>query len=391
MYDYRSSRAVNVRELRAMVKDKGADWTAQHLTEALEQKKVKPEDFSIRDLAEGLIEDGQSWLNHFASRRGGFRTLTEAASVVDLSAFAGITGQILFNKVLEKYENPEFLWKDLVEVVPTTFPDGERLPGIGGVGDKFENVPEGEPWPTLGVNEEFVDTPPTVRRGGIIPVSRDIIIGDRTGVLLERCADIGHFMGINQERRVLDCVTGQTNTYKRNSISTNTYLTSGAYINSHSNTLVDWTDIENAELLFDAMTDPNNGLPIVMKPDTILVPSALKKTAQRILNATETATVDNQANAGTYRMWSPVPGPLYGGTYKLLSNAFVKERTSSAAHWFLGAPKKSFVYMQYWKTETTTAGETSEAAFTHETFMRVKCTERGVPAVKNPRYMTKNT
>lgn len=390
MYEYRN-RAINVRELRLMVKDKGREWTSQHISEALEKKQLKPEDFSIRDLARGLIDDGESWFSQMASPKGGFRSLTEAANAVDTSMFAGITGQIVYNKILEKYTNPKFLWQDLVETIPTTFLDGERFAGIGGVGDEFEITNETEPYPMLGVNEEFVDTPATVRRGGIVPVTKDIIIADRTGVLLERCSELGHYLGINKEKRVLDCVTGVTNTYKRNGTSSNTYATSGSVTNQVANPLVDWTDIENAELLLDGLTDPNTGEPMIAVPDTILVPSALKKTAQRILNATETATVDNQANAGTYRMWSPVPGPFYGETYTILSSPYVKARTSSASTWFLGNFKKAFAYMEAWKIETTTAGENSELAFTNDILMRYRAIERGTPAVKNPRFVTKNT
>ena len=70
------------------------------------------------------------------------------------------------------------------------------MAGIGGVGDKAEIVKEGEPYPMVGVNEEFVDTPATVRRGYIVPVTKDIVIADRTGFEILRDDYTGAANGI---------------------------------------------------------------------------------------------------------------------------------------------------------------------------------------------------
>ena len=389
-------RAINGRELRRQYDSLGADRTCRLLTEALDAKQVKADDFSVRELFENLVDDGPELLRAMSFRKSGGLTsrkiaVMEAGGAIDTGAFVNITGQLLFNKIKEGYENPEFLWPDLCETVKTEFLDGERIPGIGGMGDKFEQVLEGNPYPTIGTNEEYIDTPQTAKRGAIIPITREIIVADRTGILLKRAGEGGHYMGINKEKRVIDAATGQTNTYKRNGTATNTYLTSGAYVNSTSNTLIDWRSIETAELLFDAMTDPNTGEPIIMKPDVLLVPSALKKTALRVLGATEIAQVDNQANSSTVRAFSPNPSPFYGGTYKVLSNAYVKARTGSASTWFIGDFKRAFYYMEVWGIETLQAASNSEAEFVQDIITRIKISERGVPAVVEPRFVAKNT
>lgn len=383
------AQCINVRELKRRVEIEGEAKTLAHLKEALQSGKLKARDFSVRALAEGFM--GSEWVRMLSSQKGGFVSLQEATTAVSTAAFASITGQIVYNKILEDYNRPEFLHTDLVETIPTTFLDGERMAGIGHIGDKIETVNEGDPYPSAGINEEYIDTPATVRRGLIVPVTKDIIVADRTGLLLERAGNVGYWMGVNKEKRCLDEVFGITNTYKRNGTSTNTYLTSGAYINSHSNTLVDWTDIENAELLLDAITDPNTGEPILHRPNTVIVPSALKKTAQRILNATEIGAVDNTNSATTVRMFSPNPSPFYGGSYKILSSPYVKARTTSSSTWFLGDPKRSFGYTEVWKAEVATAGNNSELAFTSDIVMRYKVSERGAVFTKNPRFMVRNT
>ena len=53
---------IRYRELRRRYELDGAQKTTEHLSEALKQKHLRPEDFSIRDLAEALIPDGHHWV-----------------------------------------------------------------------------------------------------------------------------------------------------------------------------------------------------------------------------------------------------------------------------------------------------------------------------------------
>jgi hypothetical protein len=384
-------RMVDVREIKRRMQLEGATKTIAHISEALEKGHLKPDDFSVRDLAAGLVKGGEEWVRLMSSPKGGFRNISEAASAVDTSAFSNITGQIVYSKILEKYNLPKFIGSELCSDTKTVFLDGEKVAGIGQIGDEAEKVGEAQPYPTAGVTEEYVVTPPTEKRGMIVPVTREIIIADRTGVLLERAGAVGEWLGLQKEKRVLDACFGITNTYNRNGVQTNTYLTSGAYVNSHSNPLVDYTDLSNAEILLNAITDPNTGEPYMHDPNTIVVPYDLKQTAERILAATQVAHVDNQTNAATVRMYSDVPSSIFGSKYKVVTSPYVKARTSSGSTWFLGDFKKAFSYMQVWDITTSQQGETSAVAFTHDIVMQFKADERGVPAVMNPRYVTKNT
>lgn len=391
-----SYKAINLRELRKMHDLNGAEWTVSHLSEALRAKTLRPENFSIRDLAEALVDNGSEYLRLIDPRRkGGGMNLTEAANAVDTSAFSNITGQIVYNKILDGYTNPEFLWPQLVETIPTTFLEAERFAGIGGIGDEAEVVEEGAPYPMVGLNEEYVDGLPTKKYGMIVPVTREAIVADRTGVLLKRAAEVGHYLGIRKEKIVLNTVTGQTgyNSYVRNGVSTNTYQTSGSYINSQGNTLVDHTDVENAELLLAAITDPNTGEPIMNVPNAILVPLDLKKTVERILHITSVGVVDNSATTATARQYSDGPEKLYGGKlqYTVLSNAYVKSITSSASTWWLGDFKKAFGYREAWQLQVQQAGAGTEADFTQDIVVRYKADYRGREVILNPRFVAKNT
>src|SRR5262252_5327225 len=217
-----------------MVRCLRPEGACANLNESLERGHLKPENFSVQDLFVALHESGEELLRNISTRRSGNQSLQEAAQGVDTAAFTGIIGQIVFNKIKDAYADPEFLWPQLCETMNTNFLDGERIPGIGRIGDKAEIVDEGVSYPLVGLNEEFIDTPPTRKRGFIVPVTREIIVADRTGILLKAADETGRWLGLNKEKRVLDVVVGVQNNYKRNGTATNTYLTSGAYVNSQA-------------------------------------------------------------------------------------------------------------------------------------------------------------
>ena len=64
---------IKTRELKRRYELDGPRQTIAHLTGALAEGHLRPEDFSIRDLAEGLVPDGHEWV------RGLIRHMTSVA------------------------------------------------------------------------------------------------------------------------------------------------------------------------------------------------------------------------------------------------------------------------------------------------------------------------
>ena len=92
--------AIKYRELKRRYQLDGAERTVRHLSEALREKHVRAEEFSIRDLAEGLVPDGREWVRMLDPRGGGSVRLLEAGEGVDVTAFLNITGQVIYSKIL---------------------------------------------------------------------------------------------------------------------------------------------------------------------------------------------------------------------------------------------------------------------------------------------------
>lgn len=374
----------------------GRNQEVVHLTEALREGQLNPRDFSIRHLFETFVEDGTSIVKTWDPRYQGHGAvpILEAPDAVSTSHFANITGQIVYSTVLEKWNSPQLIGSDLCTTIPTVF-DGEKIPGIGGIGDQVESIGEGQNYPLAGVGEEWIETPSTIKRGLIVPVTREATFFDRTGVLLDRVGNVSEGIALNKEKRILDMALGITTSYRRNGGAAQaTYgdtHTNGDFDNlAGSNALSDYTDIENALLLFDLMTDPNTGEPIMPMVDTIVVPSALVMTAQRILNAlqvgnTTSATAPVGANPLSTR------SNLLGNALNIKSNQYVKARTSSATTWFIGDFKKAFAYMENWPIKVEQAPPDSHDAFHRDVVAQYKVSERGAAAVREPRAVVKCT
>ena len=381
---------INYRALRDEYQARGPDETTALLRESLEKGHIKAEDFSFREAAEWFIPDGREFVRLLAPGAGGGINLLEAGHAVDTSAFANISGQIVFSKVKEGYEGPEFMWPQLCETVPTQF-NGEKIPGIGGLADIAEAIDEGQPYPLAGLAEEWIETPETTKRGFIVPVTKEAIFFDRTNAVLKEASRVGYWLGVNKEKRVVDVATGQTNNWNYKGTAYNTFAASAGHgwVNQLTDVLSDYTDIEAAELLFDAMTDKITAEPLLRTANTLIVPTALKHTAFKLLNATELRhTPDPATNTADNVQLSASP---IAGLYQMLTGQMIKARTSSATAWFLGNPKKAFAYMENFALTTQQAASNSEADFTQDIVMRYKCSERGVACVLDPTWMVYST
>jgi hypothetical protein len=385
-------RAIKYRELKRMYETSGAEKTVQHLQEALKTGDLKPEDFSIRELAEATLSPER--VRQMDPRQGGV-CLLEAGDGVDVTAFSNITGQVVQAKVLEAYNQDAFVLSKMVDTIPTRL-DGERIPGIGRVSDAVSEVRPGMPYPSLGFAEDYIDTPQTTKRGFIVPVTKEAVFFDRTHLILQRAAEVGEVLGLNKEKRLLDLLIGTTNNYTWKGSLYNTYSSTGTgtapdgnWINQMTAELIDWTDVDAAEQLFADVLDPNTGEPVLIQATTVLVMPAYRHAAHRIFNAAE---IDYATGSTTTVAANPL------GNYTVVESRLAYRRLLAAGQnaaaakkwWFIGDFRRAFAYMENWPITVTQSPLGGEAEFSQDIVIRFKASERGAAAVINPRYVVKS-
>jgi hypothetical protein len=383
---------IKTRELKRRFELDGPQSTVTHLTEALRDKILRPEQFSIRDLAEGLVADGHQWVRNLDPRNSGGVNILEAGDGVDLTAFLNVASQVVYTRIMEAYTHEAFVLSKLVDTIPTRL-DGEKIPGIGGLNGAADVIHPGMPYPHLGFGEDYIETPSTTKRGFIVPVTKEAVFFDRTHLVLSRAAEVGELLGLNKEKRLVDLLIGVTNNYKWQGTTYNTYQASTPWVNVKTgNALVDWTNVDAAEQLLADMLDPTTGEPVLLQANTVLVMPAYRHAAQRVFNALELRFT--AAGAGTTTL---AANPL--ANYQVHESRLAYRRVVASGQvaddakkwWFLGDFKRAFAYMENWPITVTQSATNSEADFNQDIVVRFKASERGAAAVLNPRYVVKNT
>lgn len=393
-------RCVDAHDLKRQVELNGPEWAEQHLVEALEQKHLKPEDFSIRDLAEAFV--GREWVDSFRPKSGSRFVRLQEADAVSYSNFSQITGQIFFTEVKMAYEDEEFVFSKVVPTKPSKILDMEKVPGLSGIGDEFDAIGEREEYPRLGFSEDYVEVAAKRKRGGIIAVTKEAIIGDLTGRLLENARKIGYWLGLNREKRIIDALIDENggaasavlggHRYHWKGTSHATYQTATPWDNvTTSAALVDWTDINEAWQTLAAITDPYTGEPILITPTHLIVTSQNLWTASRIVSATEVRSDTNPA-AGTAANITLTGNPVQMvlGNLQVLSSRLLTARAATDTDWWLGNPQKAFAYYSIWDLTPEEAPSNHPDNFSRDIQMQFKVSEMGAAATIEPRLMNES-
>ena len=394
--------------LRQLYESLGPRQCVGLLSENLQSGEFKATDFSLRELAEAFC--GPEWVRklHESAYSGRLVHLEEVGGgeAIDVSAFSNITGQILYSKILDGWQQPGFIGDMLFETVDSKL-DGEKFPWLGHVKGEGEAIDPGKEYPDTSFGERYINTPSTTKYGMTISITKEAVFFDRTAQMLMRAEEIGERLRMGKEKRMLDVFIGQVNNYSFMGNSYNTYQTTAVSTNLNnwvnaktSLPLVDWTSVENAELLFSEILDPDTGNPIMLDPDTLVVMPAKFHTARRIVHAEQVETIfPTYAGSGTSTsINSPAPGNVKFTTpnplknYEVITSNILYQRvklvdpTNGKDWWFItDSKRKPFVYVRNWDITVVPAPSQNEAEFSRDIVARWKCSERGVAGVWDPR------
>lgn len=356
---------------------------------------------SLRDLFEAFVPDGREALDEMRPnrRKGGVKFFQEAGDAVNTSHFSNIFGQMTYSEVLKPYDSPELIGRSLVTTVPAKTQYQEIIPGVSGLSDVGAKVGEGEEYTKVGLSENYIRIPEKIKTGFQIEVTEETIFEDNMGLISEALSGASEIMAINEEKEILDVCLGITSLYDRNGSGAqatygDTHTPTGETFDNlaASNALVDYSDVEAALLLFDAITDPNTGEPIMLGgPLDVVVPTALLFTAGTIFDAgTRYQDGDTTASGPVRHHANPVTA-YAGRSFQLKSNQYVKARTSSATTWFVGNFRKAFRYYEIYPVEVQIMPQTQDVRYNRDIVTGLRVRRKGRAAVYDPRYVVKCT
>lgn len=363
------------------------------LCTAIMDGEVTARDYSIRRVFESLVPDGREIVNTWQGNEPG-RGVSLIRESINTSAFANINQTFLHKEVLAQFDKPELIARMLVDIIPTS-DKWERIPGVGQLGDQAAIVKEGDNYPYATLSEDWIQTQETEKRGVIVPVTKEAIFFDKTGLVLQRATQVAEWLAINWEKRILDTVLGIVDRYDRKSrglLPTYGTATGGRdWVNTQANPLIDHLSIEDADLLFDDIVDYDTGEPIVIGEPQMLVPKALLATARRIINATEIVTGTRDVSDVGFGTQTKSDNPYRGRMPDPISNQYVANRSSSNTTWWYGDFKKAFKYYENWAPQAVTAPTNNDDEFERDIAVKTKISEMGQVAVVQPRAVQRNT
>lgn len=381
--------------------------TASEVREASDKivnlmKEGKIKNPSILDIASATL--GKEGMRAFrdAPAEECFTSAKESINPVNLTAFTNITGQLVFQGVVESYKSPEFIGDQLMDQ-EISREDNTQEVGLALMEDDALEVKEGEQYPHAKFGEDYIAVPRSKKRGLACGVTREMVFFDRTGKVMEMAREVGLRLGTNREKRQLSVVLGINNSFVRKGVARNTYVATGTgdpRVNKvGSLDFVDWNTLDTAMQVFNDMNDDRAiAEPISVMPTTLLVTPSKQHTVNRVLNATALRTGSVAGNTQTYGD-NPVKN-----VYNVLTSQWITKllTTSVAAtdsttaytglaladakkYWHLGDFKRTFRYRTLFPLNVRAAMHDVDE-FERDVVAQFRADERGVAYVRAPWY-----
>jgi len=254
-------------------------------------------------------------------------SIREIHEAVDTTAFPLITGKLISKKLMDAF----LAEKKVGDLLTTPFNSKlqiDKVPGVYEAG-AMEKVGQGMPYGHSGdLKEKYVQIEGS-KYGKILDITEEMIMFDQTGLVMKTAKDIGEGAAAFREKHIINTIQDLTGYRAYNPAGVETDLYSGGHANILTNKLEDETDLNAANILFGAMTK-ENGDPINVQANVILVPVALEMTAGKLYKST---VVVGGANAA--------PNP-WSGRFNPIASPYLD--ANSAIIWYLGNFKKEFVW-----------------------------------------------
>lgn len=302
----------------------------------------------------------------------------------NISAFNSVVGGLIDAMVMQAYGNAETIGDQLV-TTQVTRTNGGKVIRVGNDGATTnENYQVGDALETVGLKEEYVTKQPLIRRGRVIQLNELTFLFDRTDQIQSAAQNAGFATAREKEIHIIDAFVGTKNTYEYNGTAYDTYQAATPYINSLTNTLNDYTDINEAMEKLWANTDPASGyeMPMNLLNMKLVVSPTKAMSAKAIVTATELRT--NTASS-VYTTISA--NPL--NSLQVLTSQIFRNRSTNASYWHLVDPRWA-TYYQVKPFSVQTAPLSSEDVRRGIAAVYI-CEEIGSLSIIEPRFVFRST
>ena len=342
-------------------KKQGQKAFTELFDKAIDEKKLRPEDFSLLELFNALCDP-----RHELDRENS-EVLHEA---VNSSAFPYATNKLISTVVLDGYDLNVGDAKELV----TEYSAKRKTEDIVGFTDLEEpdEVLEGMPYHEETVDEKRVQIK-SKKFGRIISLTKEMILFDQTDLILRKAATIGQKAGYQEAKNIFLAVQDAASTdlgisaaewlvydgSAADSYSTDhSSFDDGANTNSNQGSTAFGTAGMKAALTLLRKLKDHASEYITVVPTHVVVPEAKVWEAREMFSSEK--QYDSAENAKN----------VFNNAYKVISHPILDE--TSAYYWYIGDFKKDIFMSRIWPMQVTMQSSNSESAFTSDIIKRFK-------------------
>lgn len=400
-----------VRHLKRLTESHTVPQVVQTLREAIEQKKVDPSRIHLAEMSRVFLgEDYPTAHRRMKAINAGTVHLLEASEAADASAFSNITGQLLVDQVKKGYDSPEFVIQKLFKKYPNPGANlkEHKVPYITDVLHKGEKLASQQPYPYTTFAESWITMPAPEKFGEMTAVSFEMAYSDLTGEAQKRAKSLGKAMGYLREERCCRVLAGIVNNHKWNDNALNTYVSTagtGNYVNKLlSNTIANYTHVNDVEQLFYRMVDPITGRKIHVRPKSAVCMPEKRLELKRVMDLT---TEVRDATSGVHNVGKNPLDTSYDLVTSTILQAIISTTTTAGLDGtpaytalsasdtkqvvFFGDFEEAFGLREVYGLQAEDAPPNNPEHFNRDIVLVTKCGFFDIPFVYDPRFVAKST
>jgi hypothetical protein len=253
-------------------------------------------------------------------------------------------------------------------------PDYDFIAGLT-AGQRASKVGERMPFPQATVREKLARIE-LGKYGEIIELSKELVIGDRTGMVVKAAADLGKKLGLIKSRLIFQTAVDAVRTDMEEATSTalffdgsartvyaSTHITVDGQVNANSATnALETPALDTAYTYFANIKDEAGDI-ITSFPTVLMVVPGLRQTAWNLTTSATNPDTTNRAN----NFYSANSG--VGFVPKVISTPYIGTGTTA---WYLGAFAEEMVWLWGWRPQTLSQGADSNVAFERDIVQRYR-------------------
>jgi len=320
--------------------------TVDDLVKFIELKDITPDEVSLKELFDITVRP------QIAKNGKHFDQMSSLSSIheeLSSSVFPYATRKLIAPYIMEQYEVDTADVMKLVTETTSNKPEEDIVGMSDSDGPKY--VPEGYPYPSSQMAEKRVKIV-NHKFGNDIDLTKEMILYDQTGQLVQRARDEATFMGEIIERGICYRLADTTWTdleghdpgaFIYGGTASTVYSTDHSAIDGQTNSNLgtagapSWTTTNELGQKLSGMKSIK-GKPVRARMTTIVGHTNMAEEFARFYGHQEYELNSGERNVNTFK-----------GRFQIVTSQFMP----SSTHWFAGDPKRQLIFQWNWKPTVT--------------------------------------